>query len=69
MAVELFGPEIGPFAALACVVASVLGTYRHLRATRGTRGTVAAGRIEIGEIRAYKAKRREEQASENAGEK
>ncbi len=72
MAVELFGPEIGPFAALACVVAYLFsghtGIYHAQRVGQGKYPSLPEG-LKIGEIAAYRARRQAERERESIGEK
>ncbi|MDT0355167.1 voltage-gated chloride channel family protein [Herbaspirillum huttiense F1] len=72
MAVELFGPEIGPFAALACVVAYLFsghtGIYHAQRVGQGKVLSLPEG-LKIGEIGAYRARRQAEREQESIGEK
>jgi len=72
MAVELFGPEIGPFAALACVVAYLFsghtGIYHAQRVGQGKYLSLPEG-LKIGEIGAYRARRQAERDQESIGEK
>ncbi|ONN64252.1 voltage-gated chloride channel family protein [Herbaspirillum sp. VT-16-41] len=67
MAIELFGPEIGPFAALACVVAYLFsghtGIYHAQRVGWAKHGLLPRG-LKIGEVRAYKAKKSAEPSNE-----
>ena len=71
MAIELFGPEIGPFAALACVVAYLFsghtGIYHAQRVGQGKYLRLPEG-LKIGEIGAYRARRRAESAQESVAE-
>jgi H+/Cl- antiporter ClcA len=71
MAIELFGPEIGPFAALACVVAYLFsghtGIYHAQRVGQGKYLWLPEG-LKIGEIGAYRARRRAESEQESVAE-
>ncbi|NUT61335.1 voltage-gated chloride channel family protein [Herbaspirillum sp. C9C3] len=71
MAIELFGPEIGPFAALACVVAYLFsghtGIYHAQRVGQGKYLRLPEG-LKIGEIGAYRARRRAESEQESVTE-
>jgi H+/Cl- antiporter ClcA len=74
MAIELFGPEIGPYAALACIVSYLFsghtGIYHAQRVGQGKYRPVPEG-MKIGEMRAYKAeirkKHEEDEGSGSAG--
>ncbi|AON54796.1 voltage-gated chloride channel family protein [Herbaspirillum seropedicae] len=59
MAIELFGPQIGPFAALACVVAYLFsghtGIYHAQRVGQAKLGLLPKG-LRIGEVGGYRRK-------------
>lgn len=62
MAIELFGPQIGPFAALACVTAYLFsghtGIYRAQRTGQTKLGKLPEG-INLSDMRAYDTRRRD----------
>ncbi|WP_075257367.1 voltage-gated chloride channel family protein [Herbaspirillum camelliae] len=68
MAVELFGPEIGPFAAVACVVAYLFsghtGIYHAQRIGHSKHRPLPEG-MKISELNAYKAKLKQEHLEKN----
>lgn len=75
MAIELFGPDIGPFAALACVVSYLFsghtGIYHAQRVGQAKHGPYPEG-MKISEVSAYREKLKtghQQQTSEAATEK
>ena len=69
MAIELFGPEIAPFAALACVVSYLFsghtGIYRAQRIGRSKHRYLPED-MKLGEVEAYQRKRHEAQADSSS---
>ncbi|WP_288408472.1 voltage-gated chloride channel family protein [uncultured Herbaspirillum sp.] len=70
MAIELFGPDIGPFAALACVVAYLFsghtGIYHAQRVSQTKHVPLPEG-IKIAEVNTYKTQRKRELEQAAAG--
>ncbi len=68
MAMELFGTEVGIYAALACVVSYLFsgrtGIYRSQRMGDGKRGEAPEG-VRLGELPTYRKAHRERQASDS----
>jgi len=71
MAIELFGPEIGPFAALACVVAYLFsghtGIYHAQRIGRAKHRQVPEG-MKLAELRVWRAERKRQEKKQDGPE-
>jgi H+/Cl- antiporter ClcA len=70
MAIELFGPAIGPYAAIACVVSYLFsghaGIYRSQRVGHGKHRHDVPQHIRLGEIAAYRRTQRDEAGTDQS---
>ncbi len=68
MAIELFGPEIGPYAAIACVISYLFsghtGIYRAQRIGHGKHWRPVPEGVRLGELHSYR--QRDDDAGGNA---